>query len=305
MGEITLERKINTVIDFVADPCDAPVSVYVECLIPAARNAIITYFALDLSNLFLGFVRSAFPLGWATRSSKRGGRSEGWAEKKPGDGKKSKPRTWLRKLREWGNIDPWGDAGRAFGKLVNGGVAVPGPGGILFWDVVDIAQRGLNAWMIFEITTDFFYEWTAGVNRTRYCQFQAFGWVMATEPVQGNLPILPRTPCAMSTIIKQRGSCTWFAATGAWSGVAGVASFTGTIVAVPGFDIPGDARLILVNTDTGEEFTSDPLEPHGKKIGIVRKIGGGGHFATYIAGSGFFNVVNPTVSLVCFRTGLV
>lgn len=191
--------EINYVVEFIADPCDAPLEIWVRSFRKALLKAVIMYYAFDMVQVFTSYVRPARAIGRA--------RSAGHGSRK---GPKGKPKTWLRRWQRWLSFDPWDWLGKQLpGQKGFHGMSVS-PNTVTFWQIFDHVQR-VTYWMfVFDLVTTFFYDWLSGVKKSTYCQEQNRMWLSAyqddytfsgfPEPVPYNCP----------NILKQRGPITWF-----------------------------------------------------------------------------------------------
>jgi hypothetical protein len=207
--------KINYVIDFIFDMCDAPFQVYMSFLWPALMEALITYYALDMVQIFTRYVK---PPG-IYRQMRGSPHSKG-------DKKKPKPRTWRRYWRSFSNFDP----NNAVADLTPNDGFFPDrqvtPGVRTLWTLYDIEQRTMYWIMCYEIAEEFFYKWSTGVANSRYCKEQYRPWVMATFTTDGNVPIVPETPIVIEEVVKARHGAFAFGNGAAAPGRGSIASFS-------------------------------------------------------------------------------
>lgn len=138
--------KVNGIISFVQNPCDAPWVVYAELALPAAGEVILELLDFGFDDVVRGALRprGTRSFGHTRRGGKGGGASKGLPE--------------LGELI--GANIPGTDAAR--GRAVSDGVK-------RLWVLDGIIQRGLWYWLVAELTLDFFYNWTSALQTSRYC----------------------------------------------------------------------------------------------------------------------------------------
>lgn len=185
--------KINYIINFFMDMCDAPYSVYVETLWPALLEAFWTYYKPDLVQIFTGYVR---PLGMYKNI--RGGSHGG------GKRKKRPTRTWNKYWNKFSSFDPNNEIAKWLPIDPTDRYRTPGRGVITLWQLFDVQQRVAYWCMIYEITEEFFYNWSNGVAASYYCQQQYRPWLFCQSGDDGNIALLPETPIVIETVVKAR-----------------------------------------------------------------------------------------------------
>lgn len=186
--------KINYIIDFFTDMCDAPYTIYLRTLYPALMEALITYYELDAVQIFTRFVKPP-NLYKHLRGSPHG----------RGNRKRGGPRTYRHFWKSWTGFDPNNAIGDAI--KVDDGLDVRGvtPGVSTLWHLYDVEQRVLYWIMLYEITEQFFYRWSSSVAESYYCQAQYRPICIAYAADDGNLGIVPETPSMIEGVIKARG----------------------------------------------------------------------------------------------------
>lgn len=186
-------QKINYIIDFLMDPCDAPLTVYLRMAWPAFVKLVIAYYALDLIQIFTGWIRPSKAL-----KMYRG------APHRSGHGKRGKSKTWLRRLGKWSSFDPWDELGRRlpFGKDLGGRQVSPRVAGL--WVLYGIEQRFAYYMFMYTLFEDFFYDWFSGVARTEYCAAQRRPMFLGTSPMHGNFGVLEQSPINIPFVEKMR-----------------------------------------------------------------------------------------------------
>lgn len=200
-------QKWNYIKNFWFDPCDAPISVYITTLYPALIEALMTYYAVDLVQIFTGFVAPGSPLkgrrGGSHRGPKQGLSSYEKAKKGQRNGKGGK-RTFIRRLRKYSGFDPYDWLGKKGGQFFG----LPGrevtPGVQFLWHVYGLEQRVAYFMMFAEITEQFFYKWLSGVAESRYCDAQYRPWCYCTSSSEANFGVLGVTPATIDQVVKAR-----------------------------------------------------------------------------------------------------
>lgn len=153
-----IEEKLDYIIQQLFDPCDAPITVWIEKLWPALGRLILAWYVIDLKNIFTSYLR---PGAWLLES--RSSRHMG--------GKKGK-----RGKSAWtviGKVIAF-DPSEFIGRHLAGGDeirarALP-PGAAWLWILEGVIERFLFYMMVLDLTTDFAYEWISAVMETKYCQ---------------------------------------------------------------------------------------------------------------------------------------
>lgn len=286
MPHPSIPARIQLIYEYIYDPCDAPVQVYLTAFWPAFFTAVVEYYALDLAQVLTSYLRP--------RQAWKQYRTSGHRSR---DRKKGKPKTWLRGWLRWLTCDP-NDliAGRLPGAKEIGNRRASHSVHFL-WTVFGIWERYQNFIFIIELATRTAYKTIIAVENTGYCGEQRRGWGMARDDITGNVPVLSRTPVPVWEIVKQRGGVSFSGPVGSVAAYGGNCFFTGTITQLGDNPIPANARLILVNLTTGEEdeaaYTADEPSP-----ACNLRANGQNTWAFYCAGDGFFSVVDPQVTII-------
>lgn len=194
--------KINTILDFWVDPCDAPLTAWVETVTPAALEMLAEYFAFDPNEIVVQSFKSSFR--YAQPKSGRKGRR----------GSKSNKSKWRKRLGQLVNFD----GNEMTGKQLSGWQKLPrkkltARATTLF--IVEGALERVSYWLwVISLVTDFLYSWAGLMMKTEYCQalkdavLQAHG---IDQPLTG---IFGWVGLVMPTIDKIRGEVTWNVSTG-------------------------------------------------------------------------------------------
>lgn len=187
------KEQFNYILDFFFDPCDAPLSLYVDAFLEASLRAVITYYALDPMQIFTSYVRPGGPLKGA-RGGNHGSKGS----------RKAKPKTPMKFWKRMANFDPSDWVGKNLpGQQEMSGRKIPG-GAKWLWHAFNAEQRVVYWFFVYEIVQRWFYEAFLMVNNSIYCQEQRRPMILARRAFQGNIPILGRTPLTIQTIDKIR-----------------------------------------------------------------------------------------------------
>jgi len=195
-------QKIQYVIDFWMDPCDAPFQVYAKLALPALIDAFLNYIYLDLGEIIVQRFRTGAAPS-RPRSSRKGGK--GW-----------KPSRYPR-LKRFGSalsMDPNEHVGHKLARSFRLPRVISGPHAFL-WLAHGVLQRLMFQVFLAQLILDFFYEWMTLVARTEYCTAQADTVLLATEPEHSIIGIQPASVIPFFNIQKQRGKVQWYVAAGA------------------------------------------------------------------------------------------
>lgn len=152
--------KVNTVVKFTQNPCNAPWTVYFESALISAGKQIIVLLSFGLDDIIRGYFR---PRGvYQARRSPFGRRG------------KSRPRR--------GSIVP--EIGEMIGKRLPGAERARGrsvtQGVKNIWIIDGVLQRLLWYWLVVDVTVDFFYTWATLVQESSFCQTADQGRALRT-----------------------------------------------------------------------------------------------------------------------------
>lgn len=150
--------KLNGIVRFIEDPCDAPFLLYIELARAPAKKALLSFLTFGLADIMRGYFR---PKGLRSRRHGRGGRKSGVGRSRLG--------------RAVGRVPGLGDdLGNFIGKRLPGAERLNqrhvSQGVKNLWLVDGLLQRALFYWLIIGITTDFLYEWTSLIQKSEFCQ---------------------------------------------------------------------------------------------------------------------------------------
>lgn len=280
------DRKLNYIIDYVFDMCDAPFSVYMRFLWPALIEAFIAYYALDMVQIFTRYVK---PPGIY-----KGFRGAGHGQ---GKKKKRKPRTWRRYWQAWSSFDPSDEIGK---HLPGSGWETPrpiSPGVRTLWQLYDIQQRVAYWMMVYEISEEFFYTWFSGVAKSSYCQAQYRPIAVGNGFEDGNLAVAEKTPIVVEEIIKARHGASIIGNVARAPGRGSSCSFSARMKD-PGIIPPPSGMKLLLIHSTGIQIASGDFGGAGS----VQAVSGGttaeGYWACYTAGPSNFIIDQVSVTVL-------
>lgn len=280
--------KINYIIDFFFDMCDAPFQVYMRSLWPALLEALITYYALDMVQIFTRYVKppGIYP---QYRKGPHGG----------GNRKKRKPRTWRRYWRSFSNFDPnngIADLAPHGGEWHDRSIT---PGVRTLWTLYDIEQRVMYWIMVYEITEQFFYKWASGVAESYYCKYQYQPWVMGTFEDDAHLGQPFPTGAIIETIVKARNGGTMSGSGGSVPGAGSSCTFSCRLdYDYPPNAVSPDMKVVIWN-DQGVYVEGNPFgSPGGESVASAGTTGEGAHWTFALMGSHTFGVVDGQATII-------
>lgn len=153
-----LEEKVDFIYSQLVDPCDAPISVWIEKMWVPLGKLVLEWYAFDVQNMIIAFVRPGRAI-----FGRRGRRHWG------GRGHKSKRGRFWRAI--YGVLEF--DISEFVGKHFPGAKVVRArnvsPGVVQLWLIEGVIERFLFYWMVIDLTTDFVYRWQSAVAQTAWC----------------------------------------------------------------------------------------------------------------------------------------
>lgn len=178
--------RVNYIVDFVEDPCQAPWTVYVRCAVPPLGRVALILLDIDIWDIFRAYFRPAGLRSWShARLIRKGKRflpdipdiNEMIGRHLPG----------AKILR-----------GRMFSQLQR-----------YLWIIDGVVQRALWWWLVIDLVTGYLYSWGSLVNESWYCRLGDKSGVLA-EGDGGGFPAISG-PVAVSIpdVTKQRGVIDW------------------------------------------------------------------------------------------------
>ena len=197
--------KWNYIVDFFTDPCDAPFSIYVKTLYPAVMEALVTYYAIDVMQIFTSFVAPGGGPKGARGGRHGGGYKDPDVERRKRGNGRGGVRTWSKRWRVWTGFDPSDWLGSKAAEFFQGGTRGITPGVSTMWNLYGLEQRAVYWIFLAELVEQFFYKWSSGVAASFYCQEQYRPWCLATSPSCGKLGVVFEDALTMDTVAKSRG----------------------------------------------------------------------------------------------------
>jgi hypothetical protein len=142
-----LAFKVNAIVDFWSNPCDAPWTIYIETLYPAAGRFFLAIIDTSLLDIAREYLR---PRQGLTRGNNR------------------------KKGRRRGRIGIPRVDGQMIGKLIPGASIWAaneyGANTKFLWQIDGIIQRGLWYVVLLDATAEGFYWWAQGIKEIGFCK---------------------------------------------------------------------------------------------------------------------------------------
>lgn len=155
-------EKVNGIINFAQNPCNAPWYLYAETALPAAGKAILTLLDFGFDDVVRGALR---PRGLRSHGHTRG-------RKRGGGGSRGIP-----------------EIGELIGSQIPGAETAKGrqisQGVRHLWIVDGVLQRLLWYWLVVDVTVDFFYNWSTAIMQTEFCSKVGAGSAAADTGFEG------------------------------------------------------------------------------------------------------------------------
>jgi len=202
MGLPNTINRVNAIIDFWSDPCEAPWDVFLQTALPAAGEAAMAVIDFDLGQ----FNRAFFSPG--NRRSRRHGRP----------GKKSGGLADCL-------LNPSECLGKRLRTLAGNRPRRAGKGEKFLWAIDDVLQRGLFWWMVLDVGEEFLFNWQSAMMRTEFCQAKNDGVVKAGPKDEFWSTLGGWAPRAVGPLQKLRGPVTWSPGRAGSSGGSSTAVF--------------------------------------------------------------------------------
>jgi hypothetical protein len=199
-------ERINAVLDFFFDPCDAPLTLYVKTFFAGALDAFIILWTFDPQQFFISW---GAPKKMMARAR---------SQKKGRFGSKSKGKFGKYGGRVLQYLDPSDLMGKAMpgaehlqGRYVHVGVAH-------LWNFFGRWER--LAWWLFvvELVTLALYRWISFLMGSRFCAMQGATMLTCTNPPQTISYLGGWNDIVFNDIEKIRGNVIWNFAAGIFSG---------------------------------------------------------------------------------------
>jgi hypothetical protein len=159
-----IDERIQFVIQFLIDGCDAPITVWCETFWQAFQHLVLQWYAIDLLNVFKAWLA---PGTFAI---------EGRSNRHWGGGKKGKRKGPWQLLWKYVGFDPGEWLGEQFWGHDELRARPLPPGASYLWIFEGVIERFLWYCMVLDLVTDFAYRWSSAMVETKYCQ-------MADDPI--------------------------------------------------------------------------------------------------------------------------
>lgn len=187
-----LEDRFNFIWRNFTDPCDTPVTVWIETLLPALEHALIAWFYIDLIQV----VRTMWtPPVWGWRNRLRS---------HYGPENRNNKRGLKGKVGKGLSFDPSSWVGKQLSPFADEEMVMLLPGEIWFWTATEAIVFEFFAYSVLDIGTGFFYEWASGVAQTQYCAARDDAVLYATAPGYPLLGIFGWDAVGLLNPVKQR-----------------------------------------------------------------------------------------------------
>lgn len=151
-------ERLNYISNFFFDPCDAPLSIYAETMLPALLEAAILWYSPVPEEIFTAWARPTKAMG-RLRSGKKGARG-------------SKAGKWGKNSKIFRAINF--DTNEFIGKRLPGaeklGEASLRFGAFHLWRIFSFLQFFGLVWLVWEVISGFWAKWFSLLYETEYCQ---------------------------------------------------------------------------------------------------------------------------------------
>lgn len=189
--------NINIIVDFFLDPCDAPISAYLETLFPAVMDMLVDMFAFDVSEY-----QQQRP--FSSLKPK-----EGKGKSKVRRGRKGGGRNRWNRIFNAVSSDPGEVLGKRMARHFGGSRRLATGGTSHLWLLGGAVQRGAF-WVWFASRlTKLFYDWYMGLIYKGYCSEPGAGIVLAGEGADSAHNLFGWKPLVIWNVLKQRGAPNW------------------------------------------------------------------------------------------------
>lgn len=182
--------KVNYVITRWEDPCEAPWTVYLETMWPAALKMVVTLLISDLDEAIRGYARPARAMRSRRfgRKMRRGGRL-----------------TFLRRIGGILSFDYFNEFGKRFANAKDVRARHVSNGVKNLWIVDGVLQRVLWWWLVIDAVSEFAFQWTSLLYQSEKCREANAGVGLSENPVELTL-WSGHTPSAVnvSQVLKER-----------------------------------------------------------------------------------------------------
>lgn len=209
-----LPERLDFIWRQLIDPCDAPLTLWIEKMLPHAWELILELYAFDMLNTFSESVKPR--LGPPTPRSRRH-----W-----GGGKKGSRNNWRRGVGnalafdpgQWlGERMPWSEDFRSR--------PMP-PGTLAMWTIYGLLERVLLSWMVLDMSTEFAYRWASSMAQTRYCRMRQAAVLLARNEWYQLTGIFGWSTIVWHETLKIRGMAFWNGVGATQVRATGIANFS-------------------------------------------------------------------------------
>lgn len=153
-----IDERIDFVVQFFIDGCDAPITVWMEKFWPSFTHLVLQWYEFDVINMFKAWLQPGL-------YAIEGRNSRHW-----GGGKKGKRKGPWQTLGTVISFDP----GEWLGEKMWGHEELRArplpPGAQFLWIFEGLIERFLWYCMVLDLVTEFAYRWTSSIVETKYCQ---------------------------------------------------------------------------------------------------------------------------------------
>lgn len=165
-----VEDRLPFIFRQFVDHCDAPLTVWAECFVPAFVNALISWYAVDMLQIFRTMWK---PPIWGLL-----GRSHGHGSRNS----KSRKKTFRSRLGKIIGFDVNDWIGKSLNPFTTEEAIMVLPGEVIFWSAIELIAVAAFYWSVIDIGTTFLYSWTSAVARTKYCAARDDAVLQASAP---------------------------------------------------------------------------------------------------------------------------
>lgn len=230
--------NINIIVDFFMDPCDAPLSAYLETLFPALMDMLVDLYAFDVSEY-----QEQRPFSSLSPKLRKSESKVRWGSK-GGGWKRFK---WFVDVI---SSDPGELLGKRMAKHFGGTQRILTGGTSHLWLLGGALQRGMfYIWFVSRIG-EFFYDWYMGLITKGFCSEAGTGMFLAGEGLDTSHALFGWKPLLVWTVLKQRGAPNWSVTYGTSGGYATMVSIRLTASQVT--DHVGQFFEIRASVDDGK-----------------------------------------------------
>lgn len=187
-----LQEKIEFIWREIIDPCDAPISIWFECMWQPLWLMVLEWFAIDLWQILTTYARPNLFYG-TTRIGGHGSSNKG---KKRGFWRDKFGKILSFDINDFiGNLLPFGE------EIKEEHVSL---GRARLWLIFGVIERVSFWWFVAELTTDFLYRWMSAVAESKYCQARDNAVFLSNLPSGVTIGVAGWLPSYWGTPLKSR-----------------------------------------------------------------------------------------------------